>query len=164
MPVIKVVTLIRAPIEDCFDLARDVEIHLRSTAETRERVVGGVMTGLIGLNEEVTWEATHLGIRQRLTSRITIFNRPYQFRDSMVQGAFKRFDHDHFFEHDQGITTMRNIFDYTSPLGPLGRIADVFILKRYVEHFLRTRAEVIRAAAQAGEAAQLQSDGCHMGN
>ena len=150
MPVITLITHIQAPIEVCFDLARSVEIHLRSTAQTHEKVIGGVMTGLIGLNEEVTWEATHLGIRQRLTSRITIFNRPAYFRDSMVRGAFKRFDHDHFFEHDHGITTMRDAFDYTSPLGLLGRMADIVILERYIERLLRTRAKVICAAAQAG--------------
>jgi ligand-binding SRPBCC domain-containing protein len=154
MPVISLTTHIRAPIEDCFDLARDVEIHLRSTAKTHEKIVGGMMRGLIGLHEEVTWEATHLGIRQRLTSRITIFNRPYHFRDSMVRGAFKRFDHDHFFAHDQGVTTMKDVFDYTSPLGLLGRLADMLVLERHIERLLRTRAEVICAAAQAGEAAQ----------
>lgn len=79
MPVIEIKTEIQAPIEMCFDLARSVEMHLRSTASTGERAVGGVMTGLMNLNDEVTWEAIHLGIRQRLTSRITIFNRvPYE--------------------------------------------------------------------------------------
>ena len=150
MPVITLITHIQAPIEVCFDLARNVEIHLRSTAKTHERVVGGVMTGLIGLNDEVTWEATHFGLRQLLTSRITVFNRPTHFRDSMVQGAFKRFDHDHVFERDQGITTMKDVFDYTSPFGFMGRIVDVLVLERYMERLLRSRAEVIRAAAEAG--------------
>ena len=151
MPVIEITTGIQAPIEVCFDLARSVELHLRSTAHTHERVVGGVMTGLIGLNDEVTWEAVHLGVRQRLSSRITIFNRPYHFRDSMVRGTFKRFDHDHFFSHHDGVTTMKDVFDYTSPLGFLGRLADWLVLERYMARLLRTRAEVIRVAAQAGE-------------
>lgn len=121
MPVIEIITEIQAPIEVCFDLARSVEMHLRSTTATGERAVGGVMTGLVGLNDEVTWEAVHLGIRQRLTSRITVFNRPYHFRDSMLRGAFTRFDHDHFFEHYHGVTAMKDVFDYTSPCGFLGR-------------------------------------------
>lgn len=88
VPIICLITQMRAPIERCFDLARSVEIHLRSTEKTREKVVGRSTNGLLGLNDEVTWEATHLRIRQRLTSRITVWNPPYHFRDSMVRGAF----------------------------------------------------------------------------
>ena len=151
MPVICLTTKIRAPIDSCFDLARSVEIHLRSTAKTREKVVGGVTHGLIGLNDEVTWEAIHFCIRQRLTSRITVWNPPNHFRDSMVHGAFQSFDHDHFFEHHQGITTMNDRFDYKSPLGLLGRLADVLFLERYMERLLRERADVIRLAAESRE-------------
>jgi hypothetical protein len=35
MPVVRMETSIRAPFERCFDLARDVELHLRSTKPTR---------------------------------------------------------------------------------------------------------------------------------
>jgi len=153
MPIICLVTHMRAPMDRCFDLARSVEIHLRSTAKTREKVVGRITNGLLGLNDEVTWEATHLCIRQRLTSRITAWDPPYHFRDSMVRGAFHSFEHDHFFKHDQGVTTMKDRFEYKSPLGPLGRLADFLFLKRYVERLLRTRADVIRQAAEAGETA-----------
>jgi hypothetical protein len=60
-----------------------------STEGTHERAVAGVTSGLIGLNDEVTWEARHLGVRQRLTVRVTAFNRPQHFQDTMVAGAFK---------------------------------------------------------------------------
>src|SRR6267154_1904650 len=148
MPVICLTTGIRAPISLCFDLARSVETHILSTAKTQEKAVGGVTSGLMGLNDEVTWEATHFGLRQRLTSRITVLNRPLHFRDSMVRGAFAGFDHDHFFEHEEGITTMKDRFDYKSPLGILGKLADLLFLKRYMERLLRTRAEVIRQVAE----------------
>jgi ligand-binding SRPBCC domain-containing protein len=93
---------------------------MRSTAHTREIAVAGVTSGLIGLGQEVTWEATHFGVRQRLTSRITAFDRPFHFRDSQVRGAFKRFDHDHFFEKTSGEwTLMRDVFDYASGRLPL---------------------------------------------
>jgi ligand-binding SRPBCC domain-containing protein len=68
----------------------------------------------------------------------------------MVRGAFHSFDHDHFFEHDQGVTIMKDQFEYTSPLGLLGSLADALFLKRYMERLLRTRADVIRVAAEAG--------------
>jgi hypothetical protein len=42
-------------------------------------------------------------------------------------------------------------FEYKSPLGSMGRLADLVFLKRYMERLLRTRADVIRLAAEAGE-------------
>ena len=110
--------------------------------------MAGVTKGLINLGEEVTWEATHFGIRQRLTSRITLFDRPRQFRDSQVTGIFKRFNHDHIFHLERGATTMLDRFDYTSPLGVLGRIADALFLRSYLRRFLERRALSIKAVAE----------------
>jgi len=84
VPVIVLRTPVAAPPSLCFDLARDVEFHQRSTAASRERAVGGVTSGLLGPGDEVTWEATHFGVRQRLTSRITEFEPPRRFVDEMV--------------------------------------------------------------------------------
>jgi len=97
MPVIELSTLILAPSERVFDLARSIDAHQDSTSGTEERAIAGVTKGLIGLNDEVTWEARHLGVRQRLTVRVTAFERPRHFQDAMVSGAFKRMVHDHEF-------------------------------------------------------------------
>lgn len=60
-------------------------------------------SGLLGLGDQVTWSARHFGWRWQLTSRINAYDRPRHFRDSMVWGAFKRFDHDHEFEQRDGV-------------------------------------------------------------
>src|SRR2546427_12849864 len=95
------VTRIAAPRERCFDLARSVELHMRSTAATGETAVAGRLGGLLALGEEVTWRARHFGVWQQLTSQITAYERPTHFRDSMVRGAFARLDHDHIFLDDR---------------------------------------------------------------
>src|SRR5262249_33807978 len=136
MPKIVLVTLIHAPPERCFDLSRSIDLHVVSMQQTGERAVGAVTSGLLGLGEEVTWSARHLGVRQPLTSRITAFDRPHHFRDSMVRGAFRRFDHDHFFAMRGADTEMRDVFDFESPLGPLGRLADALVLERYLRSLL----------------------------
>ena len=143
---------VRAPIERCFDLARSVEAHVASTGPTGERAVAGVTTGLLELDDEVTWHARHLGVWQRLTSRITAFDRPRHFRDSMVAGAFARFDHDHFFEPDpetDGVCVMTDVFDYDAPLGPLGRLVERVFLDGYMERFLHKRNELLRLLAES---------------
>jgi ligand-binding SRPBCC domain-containing protein len=149
MSTIAITTLIRAPLERCFDLARSIDLHVTSTRQTGERAVGPVTSGLLALGEEVTWSARHFGVRQTLTSRITIFDRPHHFRDSMVRGAFRRFDHDHFFAARGQDTEMRDVFDFESPLGPLGRIADVLVLERYLTRFLERRNQEIKRVAES---------------
>lgn len=148
MPVIRLETFIRAPVELCFDLARDVGVHMASTAQTKERAVGGVTSGLMGLNDEVTWEARHLGMRQRLTSRITALERPRMFVDEMQRGAFKRLRHLHRFEPAEGGTRMIDEMTYTSPLGFLGRLMDALFLERYMRRFLIKHNQYIKRVAE----------------
>jgi hypothetical protein len=76
MPKIELLTEINAPIEKCFDLARSIELHIESTKQTGERAIAGKTSGLIGLNETVTWRAKHFGTWQNLTSKITEYNYP----------------------------------------------------------------------------------------
>ena len=141
---------IAAPPERCFDLARSVELHTRSTASTGERVIAGRTNGLLELDEEVTWQARHFRVRQSLTSRMTAFERPSYFRDSMVRGAFERYDHDHYFIDDgSGGTVMRDVFDYSAPLGVLGWLAERWFLTRYLRRFLEARNLTIKSVAES---------------
>lgn len=132
-----------APVERCFDAARDLDLHLKSMAHTNERAVAGRTSGLIELGEEVTWRARHFGITQHFTSKITAFDRPRYFQDTMQRGAFQSFVHDHFFACENGITTMTDVLTFSAPLGPLGRIAETLVLRRYLERLLTSRATVI---------------------
>ena len=45
---------------------------------------------------------------------------------------------------------MRDIFDYTSPLGVLGSVADVLFLKRYMWRLLNKRNQLIKTVAENG--------------
>lgn len=65
--VIEIVTsvVIKAPIDTVFDLARDVRIHAQATAWTSERVIECTTDGLLEEGDVVTFEARHLGVRQR---------------------------------------------------------------------------------------------------
>jgi ligand-binding SRPBCC domain-containing protein len=137
------------PGEVCFDLSVDVDVHQRSVAVTGERAVAGVKSGRMNLGDEVTWEARHLGRTRRLTSRITEYERPHRFVDEMVAGAFKSFRHEHSFKAVQGGTQMIDVFEYQSPLGPLGRRADLVLLRRYMRSLLTMRNRHIKEAAEA---------------
>ena len=43
---------------------------------------------------------------------------------------------------------MRDVFDYTSPLGILGRLADLLFLERYLRTFLVERGKFIKTTAE----------------
>jgi ligand-binding SRPBCC domain-containing protein len=132
-----------------FDLARSIDAHQDSTGGTEERAVAGVMKGLIGMNGEVTWEARHFGVRQRLTVRVTEFDRPRHFLDIMISGAFKSMAHDHTFtEHRLG-TLMSDRFEFKSPLGILGAIVDRLFLAPYMRRFIVRRNEVLKQLAES---------------
>jgi ligand-binding SRPBCC domain-containing protein len=149
MPLIKLSTVICAPPERVFDLARSIDAHQDSTEGTHERAVAGVTTGLIGLNDEVTWEARHLGVRQKLTVRITAFHRPQYFEDIMISGAFKHMKHNHeFLAHSSG-TLMIDRFEFQSPFGILGGIVDQIFLAGYMRCFLVRRNSVLKELAES---------------
>jgi len=149
MPTIRITTSIDAPPERCFDLARDVAAHVRSTAGTDERAVGGVTVGLLELGDEVTWEARHIGIRQRLTVRISRLERPVVFEDVMVRGAFASLRHVHEFVPRDGGTTMIDTFTFESPLGPIGAMVDRVFLTGYMRRFLVSRANELKQMAES---------------
>jgi len=148
VPIIKTDMFIYAPRDICFDVARDIDIHTESTSQTNERAIGGVTSGLIGLNETVTWEAVHFGVKQNLTVRITEFDFPNRFVDEMEKGAFKRFYHVHEFIEKQTGTLMVDTFDYTSPFGIIGRLADRLFLEQYMKEFLIKRNRYIKKIAE----------------
>src|SRR5438552_14827566 len=108
MTTIVVETRIAAPIEMCFDLARDVDAHLKTSSSTGERAVGGKTSGLLELGDSVTFEGVHFGIRQRLTSKIVEYDRPNRFVDEMVEGPFASLRHTHEFVPDGTFVLMRD--------------------------------------------------------
>ena len=144
MVTIRVVTLIRAPIQRCFDAARDLDLHTKSLAHTNEVAVAGRTSGLIEMGEEVTWRGRHFGVTQHFTSKITAFDPPRHFQDTMQRGAFKSFVHDHYFESMGDVTTMTDLLAFSAPLGILGRIAEKLVLTRYLERLLASRGAAIR--------------------
>ena len=147
-------TVIQGPIERCFDLARSVEVHLAGNEHCGETAVAlaGVTSGLIGMAQRVTWRAKHLGVWQNLTSEITAMEPPAYFQDTMLQGAFRFMQHDHFFRSlSSGQTEMRDTFCFAAPLPVLGRLAEIVLLRRYMRALLQERNAVLKQIAESSD-------------
>ncbi|MFD1031558.1 SRPBCC family protein [Metaplanococcus flavidus] len=149
MPVVEHEIYIEAPADVCFDLTRNVDVHTETTAKSKERAVAGVTSGLMEKGDSVTWEATHLGVKQKLTAKITEMEKPRSFTDTMVKGAFHSFVHTHEFIEKGNGTIMKDRFVYRSPLGVLGKIADRLFLEKYMNRFIAERATELKRIAES---------------
>jgi ligand-binding SRPBCC domain-containing protein len=150
MPRFEITTTLAAPPVLCFDAVRDIGLHVDSMSGTGERVIAGRSSGLIGLGEEVTFRGRHFGVLHSHTSRITIFDPPHHFRDSMIDGRFRRFDHDHCFKAIDIGTLMLDTVDYAVPLGFLGTLVDRLMINRHLQGLICERAATIKAAVEMG--------------
>ena len=149
MPKIELKTEIKAEKEIVFDLSRSIDLHKISTEQTKEEAIKGKTSGLIGKGEWVTWRAKHFGFYQTLTSKIVEFERPGHFVDEMVKGAFKSFRHQHYFTKSDFGTLMIDYFEYKSPLGFLGNLADSLFLEKYMKKLLEKRNQTIKEFAES---------------
>jgi ligand-binding SRPBCC domain-containing protein len=147
-------TVIEAPIERCFHLSRSIGVHLAGSDSYGEAVVslGGVTSGLIGMGQRVTWRAKHLGVWQHVTSEITAMEPPTYFQDTMVQGAFRFMQHDHYFRSLSSCETeMKDAFRFAAPLPLLGRLAEIIFLRRYMRVLVHERNVVLEQIAESGD-------------
>ncbi|HLY99087.1 MAG TPA: SRPBCC family protein [Candidatus Angelobacter sp.] len=144
-------TVIDAPIERCFDLARSIDLHVHSASLSREQAVGGITRGLIGAGQEVEWRAGHFGLWLKMRVRITAFNRPAYFQDAMVSGPFRHFKHDHNFQEQEQSTLMVDKLEFESPMPPVGSIVDAVVLRSYLRNFLEVRNRTLQAIAESDE-------------
>lgn len=149
MPVINYEIYVEAPVQVCFDLTRNVDVHTETTARTKERAIAGVTSGLMEKGDTVTWEAVHLGVKQKLTAKIIEMDKPHRFTDVMVKGAFHSFTHTHEFIEQGNGTLMKDRFEYRSPLGVLGKIADKLFLEKYMTRFIVERSIELKRIAES---------------
>lgn len=150
MQLIELETRIAAPPERCFLLSLSIDLHMDSTAPTRERAIAGVTHGIIGPDQTVTWRGRHFGLMLTHTSLIDRYDPPHYFRDVMIHGHFRSFEHEHFFEISGGShTVMRDCLHFSAPFGVVGSSVERFILRRYFTKFLLQRNGVIRRVAES---------------
>ena len=141
-------TIIKNKCEVVFDLSRSVDLHVISTSKTNEKAVAGKTSGLINLNETVTWQANHLFKIRYFTLQITAFNYPFSFTDQMIKGDLQSFSHKHIFEKSVEGTLMTDVIYLKAPYGLLGKIVMKLFLKNYFKKLLIERNNIIKQFAE----------------
>jgi ligand-binding SRPBCC domain-containing protein len=147
MPFIHLTTFIAAPQERVFDLSRSVALHKSSMKDHDEKIVDGIMSGLMNLNDTVTWTAKHLFKQRRLKIRITKLNRPEYFIDEQEAGDFKLMKHEHYFKPIENGTIMIDQFHFETR-GFMGSLVNKFYLEKYMTQLLKLRNKMIKEMAE----------------
>uniref|UniRef100_UPI003EBB67EB SRPBCC family protein n=1 Tax=Halarchaeum sp. P4 TaxID=3421639 RepID=UPI003EBB67EB len=148
MPRLVLETEISAPIDQVFDLARNVELHTETMGHS-EQAVAGTTSGHFEEGDVVTWRATHFGLSLELTVEITEMESPEYFQDRQVDGPFAEMVHDHYFERlAPDRTKMTDEFQFSSPYGILGTLVDTVVLERYMRNLIESRNQELKSIAE----------------
>ncbi len=140
-------------VRELWDKSLDIDAHTESMKDSGERAVAGVVTGTIGLGEQVTWRARHFGLPLRMTSQITALDEPSSFTDEQLHGPFKYFRHVHEFVDGGTETIMIDRIEFAAGWGPLGWLAERLVLGWYMPRLIRTRNTFLLRGT-TGQAAQ----------
>jgi ligand-binding SRPBCC domain-containing protein len=143
MTTIYLTTKIKASKQIVFDASRNIDIHQKSASPSKEKAIAGVTSGLINLNETVTWRGKHFGFYLTHKSRITAMNFYDFFVDEMERGKFKYFRHEHIFEEINGFTIMKDKLQYETPFGIFGELFDILFLEKHLTNFLLERNKTL---------------------
>jgi ligand-binding SRPBCC domain-containing protein len=85
-----------------------------------------------------------LGIPLSWVTEITQVKEKEYFIDNQLTGPYKFWNHQHFFKEIPGGVEMTDILHYAAPFGPLGRISEVFFIRKKVREIFEYRETAMR--------------------
>ena len=148
MPFIHLTSFIAAAQERVFDLSRSIDLHKSSMKKYDESIIDGKQTGLLDLNESVTWTARHLFKQRVIRVRLTKLQRPDYFVDEQEEGDFRMMKHEHYFKPVENGTILIDQFHFETPFGLFGKWINKLYLEKYMTRLLNERNQVIKQVAE----------------
>jgi ligand-binding SRPBCC domain-containing protein len=143
-------TIINASVETVFSYSLSIDLELSAASNYSIRAIDGVTSGNIGPGQRVTWQVRQFGVWLTHTTEITAFKEPSYFQDSMVDGLFHSFSHDHFFSLlPTGQTEMRDEMNFSMPILLTGKLAETLFVRRRLTSLLDKRNQAIKKEAEA---------------
>ena len=151
MPLIKLTTFVKAPLQRVFDLSRSVDLHKKSMSRWDEKPVSGRLSGLVEGGDTITWQAKHLLKVRTLSVKVTALQAPHSFVDELVKGDFAALKHEHYFKPCENGTFIIDHFYFETPYGTLGNLLNRLYLTRYMRRLLEARNETIKQVAESNQ-------------
>lgn len=153
MPTLTATTDLAADVAQVLAVNLDLDVEVAAFRRHAVHPVAGPglrTAGHIDGGERVRWAARLFQVVPvHHTSEIAVLEDGHdraRFVDTMVAGAFTAYRHEHTLcRLGPGRTRQLDAMTWTSPLGPLGRLADALVVRRVMAHLLRARnAEIAR--------------------
>jgi hypothetical protein len=142
-------TVVDAPIDRCFQLTCSLALVRE---ELGMNAVDGRTDGLVGDGDTVRWEGWQLGMKHFHVSHISGYNRPVFMQDSMLDGRFKTFQHDHHLrERSDGATSLTDELRFSLPFGWAGRMVSRYIMVPHILRLMRRRFARIKRIAESDD-------------
>lgn len=135
--------LIHAPIDRCFQLTCCIAlVH----EELGMNPVSGRTEGFVVGGDVVRWEGWQLGMKHFHVSHISSFQRPVFMQDTMLDGRFKSFQHDHHLREvtdavhpEKTGTLLEDELRFSLPFGKAGEMVARGIMVPHIRHLLSSR-------------------------
>ncbi len=146
--------LVHAPIDRCFQLSCSLELvhdELGMVAVSKKK------HGLVEGGDVIRWEGWQLGLKHFHVSHISGFQEPVFMQDTMLDGRFKAFQHDHHFREvphgpkGPSWTQLEDELRFSLPLGALGSLVARYIMVPHIRKLLRSRFQRIKRIAEGND-------------
>ena len=83
------------------------------------------------------------GVRLSWLTRIEVWEPGQRFVDRQLEGPYRLWHHTHVFERDGEGTIMRDVVRYALPLGPLGEMARLVLVRRDLDRIFDFRQDEV---------------------
>ena len=138
-------TLVHAPIERCFRLSCCVALVKE---ELGMDAVSGRTAGLVVGGDIIRWEGWQLGLLHHHVSQISSYQAPVFMQDTMLDGRFKYFQHDHHLKETGDGTLLSDDLRFSMPFGALGRLVARSIMVPHIRKLMKNRFARIKRVAE----------------
>lgn len=133
-----------ASIEKVFGFFSDEKNLERITPPLLNFSVEKKSTAEIGQGTLIDYKLKIHGFPAKWRTRIETWNPPHEFTDTQLKGPYSKWYHTHTFESFRGGVLMKDRVLYRLPMGFLGRLGGLWLVKRDVDEIFNYRRKVIR--------------------
>lgn len=151
MPLIHATSVIHAPMDRVFDLARSVGLHKAVMRKYRDGKVEGGTNGFMEVGDVVRWSRHYLGRDRTVEVKIRSMDSPKAFGSILVRGSFASLRHEHFFKPIQNGTLLIDLLEYTPAFGVIGRWMDRRFFQPMLRKHLEKKNQVIKQYAESDQ-------------
>lgn len=107
---------------------------------------------------QLDYQLSLFGVPVRWRTRITDWQPQGRFVDEQESGPYALWRHTHEFEDRGTSTLMRDVVDYSEPLGPIGTVAHVLFVRRTLDRIFDFRRDAIARLLDGRRADQPAGD------